>query len=76
MGVYDSHSILCSCVFAGNETDSVEEQTMKNTLKHETNRKKNGVFVHLVQQMIKMMSKKEDSKTMNVIEMKNHKELL
>ena len=45
MGFCHSHSILCSCVLTGNSMDSVEEVVVQKTLKCETNREKNGLYV-------------------------------
>ena len=40
-----SHSVLCSCVLAGNARNSVEEVAMYNPLKSEVDREKDGLFV-------------------------------
>ena len=75
MGVFHSHSILCSCVLAGDATNSVEEVVMPNTLKHATSREKNDLFVQLVQWIINMMSKEEDGKVLNAHKMIKEEEL-
>ena len=69
------HKYLCGRVFVGNGENGVEDVTMKKTSKGIAGRDKNGLFGQFIQRAIKMMPKKEDSKTVNVIEVNEKKEM-
>ena len=66
MGVFHSHNAMCGCMFAGNEIDGVRYVFLHETSKSGVQKEKSVVLVKMIQ-VIKVMHKKDDNKTLNVL---------
>ena len=73
--VCHSHYALCGCIFADNAIDGMEDMFVWEKSDCGVDKWKNSLLVKLINQTMKTMPKKEDSKIMNVIGVNEKKEM-